>query len=182
MLRNVSLYWENTLRTRCGISKIVHLDIWNVKKTLAMKLSCFEQGKRTLAPLLCRQNPRFKTSKACQTWFSMERKEQERVRHIPMLLFVCLSFLLSLFVSWCLCVFLSDFFCLSLSVCLSVCLSVSDCLYVSVCLCLYLSLSLKRRSLTGTWIRIIQSRGHWLISANLTKTIPSQACHKQMRR
>ena len=134
---NANLYRENTVRTRCGISQIVPLDSWNFQKTVAMKLSSFEQGKRTLAPLLCRQNPCFKTSRACQTWFSMERKERERVRHIPMLLFVCLSFLLSLFVSWYLWVFLSDSVCLSLSVCLSVCLSV----YLSLIVCLSLSVS-----------------------------------------
>ena len=139
MLRNASLYGENPIRTRCGISNIVPLDSWNLKKTLAMQLSSFKEGKRTLAPFLYWQNARFKRAKACETWLSMERKERERVGHRAMLLFVCLSFLVSIFVSWCLWVFLSDFLCLS------------------------------RRYLTCTWIRVIKYSGHWLISPNLTK-------------
>jgi hypothetical protein len=126
MLRNANVYWESTVRTRCGISKIVPLDNWNVKKHPQWNYH-----------LLSRANtPRLHSVStecsvwACETWFGMERKERERVSHIQMLWFVCRSFLLSLFVSWCLRVFLS---------------------------------------LSCTWIRVIKSRGHWLISANLTK-------------
>lgn len=66
MLRTVNLHWENTWRTRCGISKVVPLDSWNFEKTFAMHLLSSELVKRTSAPVLCRQNARFRHPRACR--------------------------------------------------------------------------------------------------------------------